>query len=157
MTRFLRQAAALLLCVLCLALYSPGASANPNQFAINVDASGNALGGYDAVAYFTDAKAMKGNSTFQHEWQGAKWLFASAEHRDLFAEAPEKYAPRIGGFCAVGAMKGRMVDVDPRMWLIVRDRLYLYVDASVRESALLDAEAQAAEAEARWQEIRQGQ
>ena len=65
---------------------------------INVDANGLALKGYDPVAYFSEGRPVKGQETFQHEWQGVKWRFASQEHIDIFRENPEKYAPQYGGY-----------------------------------------------------------
>lgn len=130
-----------------------GSNAAPNQFAINVDADGNAVQGYDTVAYFTLGSAAKGNPSFAHTWKGARWLFTSAKHRDMFARDPERYAPRIGGFCAVGALKGSMVEVDPSMWLIVHDRLYLYLNANVRQIALDDLEASTSAAETQWSKL----
>jgi YHS domain-containing protein len=65
---------------------------------INVDADGVTLKGYDPVAYFTEGHPVKGQETFQHEWQGAKWRFASQEHLDMFRENPEKYAPQYGSY-----------------------------------------------------------
>jgi YHS domain-containing protein len=50
------------------------------------------------VAYFTLGKPVKGDSQFGHTWKGATWLFSSKEHLDLFAAAPEKYAPQYGGY-----------------------------------------------------------
>src|SRR5260370_35059650 len=67
-----------------------------------VDASkGIAIKGYDTVAYFEQSKAVKGSPNFEHTWNGAKWLFATAAHRDAFAKDPERYAPQYGGFLAV--------------------------------------------------------
>ena len=65
---------------------------------INVDSEGVTLKGYDTVAYFTDGKPVEGKKEFQHEWHGAKWLFASEEHLNMFRENPEKYAPQYGGY-----------------------------------------------------------
>lgn len=127
--------------------------AAPNQFAINVDANGNALHGYDTVAYFTQSKAVRGEAAFTHTWKGARWLFARAHHRDLFAADPERYAPRIGGFCALGAVNGRMAEVDPQQWLMIRGKLYLYLNENVRRIALEDVERSASEAEARWPQL----
>lgn len=127
--------------------------AAPNQFAINVDADGNAVHGYDTVAYFALGSAAKGDPRFAHTWKGARWLFTTAGHRDMFAADPERYAPRIGGFCAVGAVNGTMVEVDPRMWLIIRDRLYLYLNANVRQSALDNLEDSTKAAEAEWTKL----
>ena len=60
---------------------------------------GVAIEGTDPVAYFEDGQPLAGSSEFEHEWLGATWRFASAEHRDAFAAAPEKYAPQYGGYC----------------------------------------------------------
>ncbi len=130
-----------------------GSIAAPNEFAVNVDAEGNALEGYDTVAYFTLGSAAKGNPSFQHTWKGARWLFATAQHRDMFAADPERYAPRIGGFCAAGAVRGVMMEVDPRMWLIIHDRLYFYVNANVRQNALDDLEGSTSVAEIQWSKL----
>jgi YHS domain-containing protein len=54
---------------------------------------GVAIEGYDTVAYFTDGQATKGSEEFAHDWLGATWYFANAEHRDLFVAQPVKYAP----------------------------------------------------------------
>src|SRR5262249_13347812 len=43
-------------------------------------------------------KAVKGNAKFTSEYDGAKYLFASAEHKALFDRDPAKYAPAYGGY-----------------------------------------------------------
>lgn len=65
---------------------------------INVNAEGVALKGYDTVAYFTESRPVKGQPEFQYEWQGARWLFASEQHLEMFKDDPEKYAPQYGGY-----------------------------------------------------------
>ncbi len=84
-----------------------------------------AIEGYDPVAYFVEAKAMKGSDEFSFKWSGANWYFTSAKHRDLFAANPEKFAPQYGGFCANAASVGREDPVDPRAWTIWQGNLYL--------------------------------
>ena len=71
-----------------------GDSSNP----VNTGWFGIAIKGYDTVAYHTENRAEKGKSEFSHEWNDAKWLFASAGNRDLFASNPERYAPQYGGY-----------------------------------------------------------
>src|SRR6266545_2078786 len=61
------------------------------------DKNGTAILGYDAVAYFTDNKAVKGNPKISSEYEGAKYFFASAQHKALFDANPAKYAPAYGG------------------------------------------------------------
>jgi YHS domain-containing protein len=80
---------------------SAGSSINTGYF------GGVAIEGYDTVAYFTDGKATRGSEEFAYDWLGVTWLFANAEHRDLFAEQPVQYAPQYGGHCAMGTAFGR--------------------------------------------------
>jgi YHS domain-containing protein len=73
-------------------------SCNTSKPIVNAGADGIAIKGYDTVAYFTMGKPVKGEEQFAYEWNSAKWLFSSGEHRDLFAANPEKYAPQYGGY-----------------------------------------------------------
>jgi hypothetical protein len=59
--------------------------------------SGVAIRGFDAVAFHTDKRAIKGEKEFSYQWNDAKWYFKSAENRNLFAADPLRYAPQFGG------------------------------------------------------------
>jgi YHS domain-containing protein len=65
---------------------------------VNTDVSGLAVKGYDPVAYFTEAKPIKGKAEFEYQWQGVKWRFSSAQHLELFKATPDKYAAQYGGY-----------------------------------------------------------
>ncbi len=65
---------------------------------VNVNSKGIAIKGFDAVAYFSMGKPIKGTEEYEYEWKGAKWWFASNDHRELFLNAPEKYTPQYGGY-----------------------------------------------------------
>ncbi len=93
---------------------------------------GYAVHGFDVVAYFTEGKPVAGDSRYTAEHGGATYRFASAEHRDLFAGNPAKYAPQYGGFCAFGTAMGRKFDGDPQAWAIVDDKLYLNLNKDVQ-------------------------
>src|SRR5688572_6266590 len=95
---------------------------------------GGAIRGYDPVGYFTAGRPVKGSPQFSHQWRGATWHFASAENRDRFAAAPEKFAPQYGGYCAYGVAQGYAVSIDPAAWTIVDGKLYLNYSLSVREN-----------------------
>jgi YHS domain-containing protein len=92
---------------------------------IMVDDAGIALKGYDTVAYFSDGRPEPGSPEFSYEWNGATWLFTSAEHRDAFAADPERYAPQFGGYCAYAVAMDHVQQADPKIWAIVDDKLYL--------------------------------
>lgn len=89
-----------------------------------------AISGYDPVAYFTDGKPVAGKSEHEFVWHSARWRFASAEHRDMFAGDPERYAPQYDGYCAMGVRGVEVAaphkdTVDPEAWAIVEGKLYL--------------------------------
>jgi YHS domain-containing protein len=73
-------------------------SAEPIKKKVNTNIFGVAIKGYDTVAYFTEKRAVKGKSKFSYNWNDAKWYFASAKNRDLFADDPERFAPKYGGY-----------------------------------------------------------
>ncbi|MBS0195398.1 MAG: hypothetical protein JSR77_01435 [Planctomycetes bacterium] len=103
---------------------APGTAASANVL-LNLDKDGVAIDGYDPVAYFTDAKAVKGDSSIRTIWGGAVYYFASAEHKAAFDASPEKYAPQFGGYCAYAASIDTISPVDPNFWEIVDGRLLL--------------------------------
>ena len=115
-----------------------------------------AIKGYDTVAYFTDGRPTMGVAELVHEWQGAKWLFATAEHRDLFAADPDKYAPRFGGYCAMGTSLGVQAEIDPEAWVIVDDKLYLTHSPSALAKFKVDTLDHIAKAETFWEKTIQG-
>lgn len=90
------------------------------------DRAGRALKGWDTTAYFLAGAARNGTSTHIYRWRGATWRFGSRRDRDLFAAAPEKYAPQFGGHCANGLSEGHIVHGDPRVWMIVDGKLYVF-------------------------------
>ncbi|HBY59841.1 MAG TPA: YHS domain protein [Solibacterales bacterium] len=100
---------------------------------VNKSWRGVALQGYDAVAYFTANKPMKGSDAFAHEWMGAKWYFASDANRKLFISSPEKYAPQFGGYCAWAVSNNYTANADPEAWKIVDGKLYLNYNQDVQK------------------------
>jgi len=114
---------------------------------------GVAIDGYDAVAYFADAKPVLGSADFTHDWNGATWRFASAEHRDAFAKNPDEYAPQYGGYCAFGVSRGYAVKVDPAAWKIVDAKLYLNYNHDVQAEWSKDIAGYIAKADANWPKV----
>jgi hypothetical protein len=117
---------------------------------------GVALRGWAVAAYATQAAPRRGEARHAVPWSGAAWHFSSAEHAALFRAAPERHAPRFGGFCAFGVAGGYLVDVDPEAWSIVEGRLYLNYSRSVHREWLRDVPGNIARAEANWPRLSQG-
>ena len=63
---------------------------------------GLAIGGYDPVSYFTERKPVIGSSSYTAEYQGVRFQFSSAAHREAFLSDPDRYVPQYGGYCAYG-------------------------------------------------------
>ncbi len=128
-------------------LVSHATAANPT---VNVNAQGTALEGNDPVAFFADKKAESGNPTFSSEYNGAKYLFASEEHKQAFDAEPDKYAPKYGGFCAFGVSVGKKLPVQINTWQVVDDHLYLNYNKDVEKKFKKDVPGNIAKAEKNW-------
>jgi YHS domain-containing protein len=114
---------------------------------------GLAIKGYDPVAYFQQSAPVKGSTQFSYQWQGTKWLFASAENRDRFQAQPERYAPQYGGYCAYAVSKGRTASIDPGAWTIVDGRLYLNYSKGVRNRWGQDVPGNIAKGDKNWPDL----
>lgn len=112
-----------------------------------------AIKGYDTVAYFTKNQPFKGNSDFEYEWQGATWRFVSAENREKFISAPEKFAPQYGGYCAYAIAQDSTASIDPSQFSIVDGKLYLNYSKSVQQQWLEDQAAFISQADQNWPSI----
>ncbi len=129
-----------------LGLGSPAAALEP----VSKGEDGLALGGHDAVAYFTESKPIAGKKEFQAQWNGATWQFASAEHREAFVKAPEKYAPQYGGYCAYAVAKGASAPGDPTLWKVVDGKLYVNKNADVHKLWNQDVPGYIVQADRNW-------
>lgn len=112
--------------------------------------SGVAIGGYDAVAYFTEGLAVPGRPDIQLEWKGTIWRFVSEANRDRFEANPRAYAPQYGGYCAYALSRGYLDRADPRAWKIVNGKLYLVHSFEMFRIWARDIPGNLALAEANW-------
>ena len=76
---------------------------------------------------------MEGNPRYEFAWNGAKWLFSSAENLEKFKADPEAYAPQFGGYCSYAVSKGYTANGDPNAWKIVDGKLYLNYSPEVKQ------------------------
>src|SRR5262249_20634490 len=117
---------------------------------INQALSGLALQGYDPVAYFTESRARKGLPAYSATHNSATYLFASAQNRDAFLAAPEKYVPQFGGYCAWAVAHGYTAAIDPVAWHIDNNKLHLLYNRTILSRWLKDKAKWIAEAERYW-------
>ena len=112
-----------------------------------------AINGYDAVAYFTEGKPVKGQDAFTFTWMDAKWKFASQANLDRFKADPARYAPQYGGYCAFGVAKGDLVKVEPEQFTVRNGKLYLNYDADIQQQWRQDPERFIRDADAKFNEL----
>jgi YHS domain-containing protein len=115
--------------------------------------TGVALDGMDPVSYFTDPEPRQGVSDYEYDWQGVAWYFVNPANRDAFAKSPATYAPQFGGHSAMSLARGYLSDGDPRIYLVVAKRLYLFYSAANRDAFALAPAAALDQARANWVRI----
>ena len=115
--------------------------------------SDNAIRGYDTVAYFTQNKAIEGKDEFAFEYKDATWLFSTQEHLDLFKENPEKYEPQYGGYCAYAVSQNKTASIQPDLFTIHDDKLYLNYSRKINDKWLENKEKFIEKADIYWPEI----
>jgi YHS domain-containing protein len=147
MIRLLQRAAGALFGLIAVASLAQAGQVNEDN--------GIAIKGYDAVAYFTDGKPVKGSPAHKFIYEGVTYEFASAAHRKLFAAMPNKYTPQFGGFCAYGTALGHKADIDPAAFTIVGGKLYLNYNDKVQETWKQDIPGYLKKADDAWPEVSQ--
>jgi len=120
--------------MILVAAMTAACSRTTEAIALNADEAGNALKGYDAVAYFAVNNAVKGDAKYAYVWNGAKWLFSSEENMNRFKADPEAYAPQFGGYCAYAVSEGYTADGDPEAWKVVEGKLFLNYNREVQKT-----------------------
>ena len=109
-----------------------------------------AIEGYDAVAYFTENRPVKGDKKYELEWEDAKWRFSSAENLTAFREDPERYAPQYGGYCAWAVSNGDTAGIDPSQFSVVDDKLYLNYNTNIQQKWLDERDKRIEMADELW-------
>jgi len=135
---------------LALAIASPGSVAATTEMIVVDRHTGLAIGGYDPVAFFTEGKPIEGSADFEFRYAGAVWRFCNIGNRDAFAERPDVYMPRFGGYDPVGVARGVATPGNPNLWLIAGQRLFLFYDHDRLEKFVADSNHLLAEAERKW-------
>jgi YHS domain-containing protein len=136
----------LLFAIVALAALSTAA---PAKELLNLE-NGVAVQGYDPVAFFSDHRPVKGSPQFQSQYRGAKYYFASAEHKTTFDKEPGKYEPQFGGFCAYGVSRGKTVPVKIETWEVLNGRLLLQYDLDVKSKFDADPQGTLKKADENW-------
>ena len=147
-----RQALAALL----LAPFAAGATDSPNAGPLRTSSDGPherlMLEGHDAVAYFTQGAAVRGDPTITSSHLGVTWRFASAANRAAFEREPQRYMPQFGGFCSNGINYAIPWGGGggPNTWRIYRGKLYVFGGQAPRDHFEMDTELNLQRAHHYW-------
>src|SRR5262245_32004892 len=112
--------------------------------------SGLAIEGFDPVAYFTDARPVRGLPDFEASQAGAVWRFHNASNRDAFAAHPEIYGPQFGGYDPIDVARGVALAGNPRFFVVTGQRLYLFGREDSRNAFAADPARFLTDAQTRW-------
>src|SRR5579872_7326843 len=145
----------LIAAALALAVAAPVALAATTEMIVADWHTGLAIDGYDPVAFFTDGKPLKGSAAFERRHDGVVWRFRNGGNRAAFAERPDIYMPRYGGYDPVGVARGVAVAGKPNVWLIASQRLFLFYDPADRQKFTGDAVHFIATADRKWPQLQQ--
>ena len=146
------------LLMLSLAGCGPMSAQNPSgSFSpVNAVAEGEAanllLKGADVVAYFTQGAYQPGKVEFSSRHEGVDLRFASAENKALFEQAPAKFLPQFGGYCANGIVYGIPWGGDADTWKIIDGKLYIFGGQASMDAFELDEAGNLALANQYWTE-----
>ena len=149
-----RQAAAFFAVLggLGLGLLAPSApiGAATTERVVSDPRSGLAIGGFDPVAYFTDAAPKLGRPEFELSFAGVVWRFRNEGNRAAFVANPEVFMPRFGGYDPVAVARGASAPGHAELWTIAEDRLYLFYNAAARDGFADNPDAAIDAAERAW-------
>src|SRR5437660_7442505 len=112
--------------------------------------SGLAIEGFDPVAYFTDARPVRGLPDFEAAEAGTVWRFHNASNRDAFAAHPEIYGPQFGGYDPIDVARGVAYAGNPRFFVVAGQRLYLFGREDSRNAFAANPAKFLKDARARW-------
>lgn len=144
-----REIIAILLLAGCA---TPAPAATTERLVVNRH-SGLAIDGFDPVAYFTDARPVRGQPALELSAAGAVWRFANAGNRAFFRAHPEIYGPQFGGFDPTDIARGVAYPGNPRVWMIHDARLYLFGRQDSRDAFAAAPARFLQEAARRWSDV----
>ncbi|MDQ3843451.1 MAG: YHS domain-containing protein [Bacteroidota bacterium] len=121
-------------------------------FLNNTDPDGVTLQGYDAVAYFTQNKAIKGDPKYAARYNGATYWFSSEANASMFKDHPEMFAPQYGAFCGYAMSLGKLRPIDPTVFQIYNGRLILQHTQDAYNQFNKKLDENVAKADSNWPE-----
>ena len=110
------------------------------------------LKGADVTAYFTQGKFVAGNPQFRSNYEGVDFRFETAQSKALFDQAPTKYLPEFGGYCADGLVYGIPWGGDADTWKMIDGKLYIFGGQASKDAFELEEAKNVALAQGYWKD-----
>jgi YHS domain-containing protein len=148
------SAAFFTLAAVSVALSAGFAFAATTELVVTNRHTGLAIDGFDPVSYFIDATPTTGRAGLELRSDGATWRFANEGNRAAFAAAPAVYMPQFGGYDPVAVARGVATAGNPELWLVARQRLYLFYSEAARAAFAANPDDVLEAAERHWPEVR---
>ena len=73
----------------------------------------------------------------------------------MLERSPEKYLPRIGGYCAFGMTEGQLFGIDPETGQVIDGKLYVDLNRSVLVDFNTDVNGSTEKADKNWPTVTQ--
>ena len=77
----------------------------------------------EVASYSLVAGVLTGELPIRHDFDGARYLFSSAQNKAAFVANPDRCLPQFSGLCATGISKDMKGTGDPTAWKIVDGKL----------------------------------
>lgn len=119
-------------------------------FLNNSDRTGVTLQGYDAVAYFTQMKAVKGNPAYTARYNGATYWFSSEANANMFKDHPGMFAPQYGAFCGYAMALNKLRPINPELFDVIDGKLILQHSPDAYEKFHHDVAGYIMKADGNW-------
>ena len=91
--------------------------------------TGFAIGGYDAVSYWSSTGPVKGIAEYEVFSGEVNWRFSNQGNYEEFTKHPEIYKPQYAGYGALAISQGKLPRGNPEIWAVADGKLYLFFSA----------------------------
>jgi|TARA_B110000037_G_scaffold198507_1_gene237471 YHS domain-containing protein len=114
-----------------------------------------AIEGCEAVAYFTEQRAVEVSKKHETNYKDANWRFASAANLAAFQADPKRYAPQYGGYCAWAVSHNDTAGIDPTQFTVHDGKSYLNCSKKISAQWKADKEAFINDTDRYWPQLLQ--
>ena len=117
--------------------------------------AGTGLGSFDPVAVFAEGggQALRGSTAQRLQHEGVAYLFANNANQETFQQAPEKYEPTYGGWCAYAMASGSKVPIQATIFTIHGNRAHYFVSNAAKRAFDRDVASFESRADTHWKRI----